>query len=181
MFKLWLLSANKLQLTWAELISFFSHQFSAGRLKLHRPWPLFILKRACCVKAFLNASHVCCSEQGVLVLCTGLRAVTNLGLWDRLLFEHTKTRHKWAKSVTLHMAASKAASFLIFPPTFSLSFFLFYFHPLLMCDTLILNILFPVFWSIGFTCRWVGDLHRLKGLPSLLMLSDNGVSIHPLC
>lgn len=80
-----------------------------------------------------------------------------------------------------HMAASKAASAPRPPSHFLLSFLPPHFHPLLMCDTLILNILFLVFWLIGFTCRWVCNLHRLKGLPSLLMLSDNAVSIHPLC
>lgn len=66
------------------------------------------------------------------------------------------------KSVTLHIL-------LVPPPSSSLSFFLSFlfshFHPLLMCRTLILNIPFPMFWSNGFTCRWAGNLHQLKGLP----------------
>lgn len=79
---------------------------------------LYIKASPLCERHFLNASHVCGCGQGVLGLCTGLRAVTNLGLLDWLLFEQTKTRHKRAKSVTLHMAASKGASFFI-PPSLS--------------------------------------------------------------
>lgn len=79
-----------------------------------------------------------------------------------------------------HFTQQQAKRPLPLPPPSSSSS-LSYFHPLLMCDTLILNIPFPMVWPIGFTCRWVGNLHRLKGLPSILMLSDNGASIHPLC
>lgn len=127
---------------------------------------------------------MCAATSGGSWLCVpDCELWQTLGLWDRLLFERAKTRHKRDKSVTLHVAASSPRP-LSLPPSHSLPilpFFLSHFHPLLMCDTSILNILFPVFWSIGFTCRWVGNLHRLKGLPSLLMLSDNGVSIHPRC
>lgn len=48
MFKLWLLSANELQLGWAELI-FFSSVFQYAGWSFTEPGP-FILKRARCVK-----------------------------------------------------------------------------------------------------------------------------------
>lgn len=101
MLKFWPLSANGLQL---------SRQFPTCCLKLHRPLPLYIKASPLCERHFWM--HPMCAEtsKGFRALCTGLHAVTNLGLWDRLLFEHTETRHKRAKSVTLHMAASKAAS-----------------------------------------------------------------------
>lgn len=77
----------------------------------------------------------------------------------------------WAHQNWSQSHFADCSSFPRFPMFFFFSFF-FSFHPLLMCRTLILNTLFPVFWSADFTCRWAGNLHQLKGLPSLLMLSD---------
>lgn len=177
MFKLWLLSANKPQLGWADLI--FSHRFSARRLKLHRPRPLYIKASPPRERHFWMHPMCAAASRGSWF------CVPDCELWQTSDYETgfylNAPKPDTNELSQSHMAASKATSFPVLPPTFSLPFCLSCFHPLLMCDTLILNILFPVFWSIGFTCRWVGNLHRLKGLPSLLMLSDNGVSIHPLC
>lgn len=178
------MSSSRVEPSW--FFFFFSHQFAACWLKLHTHRPrLYIKASPLCERRFWMRP-MCAATSGGSWLCVpDCELWQTLGLWDQLLFERAKTRHKRAKSVTLHVAASSPR-----PPSHSLPpphslpilpFFLSHFHPLLMCDTLILNILFPVFWSIGFTCRWVGNLHRLKGLPSLLMLSDNGVSIHPPC
>lgn len=61
---------------------------------------------------------------------------------------------------------SSQSHFLLFHPHLHPSS-LSHFHPLLICDTLIPNIPFRMVWPIGFTCRWLGNLHRLKGLPPL--------------
>lgn len=99
MFKLWPLSANG---------PFFLIS-SACCLKLHRPWPLYTQASPHFERHFWMRP-MCAATSKALVLCIGLQAVSNLGLRDWLLFQHTKTRHKRAKSVTLHMAASKVAS-----------------------------------------------------------------------
>lgn len=166
------------ELNWAE----FSHQFSTCRLKLHRHWP-FTLKRVRCVKGISKC--IPC----VPIRAGGLGPVYRTAGCDklrimRLPFYFSTPQpdtNKLSQSHFTWQQAKQPPSSFSLPPTPPLLFFLSYFHPLLMCDTLILNILFPVFWSVGFTCRWVDNLHRLKGLPSFLMLSDNGVSIHPLC
>lgn len=164
---------------WAPVQASFPHHFSACCLNLHRPWPPFILKQASYVKGNSEPSHVCGGKPARgwgsvywAARCDQLRITRPAFIWT-----HQNQAQTSQLSHTSH-GAKQSSLFLRLSPF--LSFCLTFIH-FLMCDTLILNILFPVFWSIGFTCRWAGNLHRLKGLPSLLMLSDNGVSIHPLC
>lgn len=173
MFKLWLLTANKFQLSWAE---FFSSDLSFTDPQL------FTLKWAHCVKGISECIPCVRRRAG------GLGSVYRTASCDKLrimslAFISTHPNQTQTSKVSHTWRGSEQSSLLPHSPSRShpFSFFPSYFHPLLMFDTLILNILFPVFWSAGFTCRWAGNLHRLKGLPSLLMLSDNGVSIHPLC
>lgn len=164
---------------WAPVQASFPHQFSACCLNLHRPPPpLYIKTSQLCERQFWTVP--CVRRQPARGLgsvywtarCDQLRITRLAFIWT-----HQNQAQTSQLSHTSH-GAKQSSLFLRLSPF--LSFCLTFIH-FLMCDTLILNILFPVFWSIGFTCRWAGNLHRLKGLPSLLMLSDNGVSIHPLC
>lgn len=134
--KFWPLSKSEFQLSW-----FSSLQFSAYSLKRHSLLPPLVLKQAHNVKYifFQCIPRVQQPARGFWVcvpVCRLWQTSHSGSVWTHQ--NQIEKRH--------HIAASRTASS-------SSSSFLSYFHPLLMCGTLIEKISFLTFWSIGYTCR----------------------------